>query len=413
MIRSIVRYAQLFGSTLLLKSERAVVWNHFLDWYLKRSFQKKEYTRTEKKESLHNACEWLLSSFKNMTDGGSGTYYITKGWSSSYPETSGYIIPTMYTWSKMVPEKQDEIKRIIQRCADWLLDIQKPSGGWQSAYIEHQRPEVVFNTGQVIRGLLTAYEIWQDKKYLDACQKACEWLYKSQEEDGSWIKTAYMNQPRVYDSYVAHPMLMVWKLTGDENIKISAEKNLNWIIKTQQESNGWFNNADNTIKHNNRPILHTVSYTIDGLIHCGLMLNQPEYIDAGKKAADRLLHIFYEEDLLKGRYNKNWVPEEYIICTGCAQISIIWGELWKITGDEKYLHASEKMNHQLITIQNLSAAKKMQGYGALPGSFPLWGKYEPFAYPNWATKYFADALMLELQQTENLFQHLQSHENYQ
>jgi len=33
-------------------------------------------------------------------------------------------------------------------------------------------------------------------------------------------------------------------------------------------------------------------------------------------------------------------------------------------------------------------------HGALPGSFPIFGRYAPLQYPNWATKFLADALML-------------------
>ena len=32
--------------------------------------------------------------------------------------------------------------------------------------------------------------------------------------------------------------------------------------------------------------------------------------------------------------------------------------------------------------------------GALAGSFPVWGRYAPLQYPNWATKFLADSLML-------------------
>jgi hypothetical protein len=31
--------------------------------------------------------------------------------------------------------------------------------------------------------------------------------------------------------------------------------------------------------------------------------------------------------------------------------------------------------------------------GAIKGSHPIWGGYDPFRYPNWAAKFFADALM--------------------
>ncbi|MBC8072612.1 MAG: hypothetical protein IAG13_30100, partial [Deltaproteobacteria bacterium] len=32
--------------------------------------------------------------------------------------------------------------------------------------------------------------------------------------------------------------------------------------------------------------------------------------------------------------------------------------------------------------------------GAIKGSHPIWGGYSPFTYPNWATKFFVDALLL-------------------
>jgi hypothetical protein len=33
--------------------------------------------------------------------------------------------------------------------------------------------------------------------------------------------------------------------------------------------------------------------------------------------------------------------------------------------------------------------------GGIPGSAPIWGAYARFEYPNWAAKFFADALMMD------------------
>ena len=86
-----------------------------------------------------------------------------------------------------------------------------------------------------------------------------------------------------------------------------------------------------------------------------------------------------------------------MICTGCAQVSIIWRKLYKVTDDIVFLDASERMNSLLIQIQSRAFEEKSNTLGAIPGSFPMWGRYEPFAFPNWATKFFADALMLDLE----------------
>ena len=34
--------------------------------------------------------------------------------------------------------------------------------------------------------------------------------------------------------------------------------------------------------------------------------------------------------------------------------------------------------------------------GGIAGSAPIWGSYSRFEYPNWATKFYADALMMEM-----------------
>jgi hypothetical protein len=52
------------------------------------------------------------------------------------------------------------------------------------------------------------------------------------------------------------------------------------------------------------------------------------------------------------------------------------------------------MTSLLIFVQTRDFKETSDTLGAIPGSFPIWGRYEPFAFPNWATKFFCDALML-------------------
>ena len=33
--------------------------------------------------------------------------------------------------------------------------------------------------------------------------------------------------------------------------------------------------------------------------------------------------------------------------------------------------------------------------GGIKGAYPIYGWYAPFSFPNWAAKFFIDALMLE------------------
>ena len=342
---------------------------------------------------MERAVKWLMHSQDKMPDNGFGSYHLINKWTSSYVETTGYIIPSLIEYG-IYKNNDHVIKRAIN-AADWLLEIQKKSGGWQGECIDDNRPEVVFNTGQVIRGLHAVYNYTKDTRYLNAAIKACDWLCEVQEVEGYWKKFAFLNTPRVYDSYVDAPLLMMFKITGKDLYKEKAVKNLNWITENKQYKNGWFEDCDNTIKRNDKPILHTIAYTVEGLLESGILLNDTKFIDAARKSSDKLLEFFTVNNYLNGRYDADWTGSEYLITTGCAQIAIVWMKFFRITGELRYLQSAIRMNDLLIFIQNRNTPEKADTEGALPGSYPLWGKYEPFCFPNWATKFFLDSLLLE------------------
>ena len=399
MIRSLISYIFNFIYTFCFRHERIFLIKEIIRFYPKvykisifSKWNDAFYSKEERKKASENAINWILRAQKMFKDDGIGSYHIVKRWSSSYPETTGYIIPTLIGYGKIY-NNEETINSAI-RAADWLLQIQKPSGGWQGERLEDSRPEVVFNTGQVVRGMIAAFEFTEKKKYLTSIVSACDWLCDVQEKEGYWKRFAFRNVARVYDSYVDAPLLEAYKITGNEKYKIAAIKNLDWILSKQKE-NGWFEDCDNTIKRNDKPILHTISYTIDGLFDCGVFLNDEKYISAAKKAADILLEKFKKDKFLNGRFDKNWKGYQHQINTGCAQISIVWLKLYKHFGNKEYLLASRKMNDLLIFVQNRKAFERPNTKGGLPGSFPIWGRYEPFTLPNWATKYFIDSLLLE------------------
>jgi hypothetical protein len=65
-----------------------------------------------------------------------------------------------------------------------------------------------------------------------------------------------------------------------------------------------------------------------------------------------------------------------------------------MTQDKKYLSAAKKMNYYLKTTQDLNSNNKGIR-GGIKGSHPIYGDYMSFTYPNWAAKFFVDALLLE------------------
>ncbi|MEG2069847.1 MAG: glycoside hydrolase family 127 protein [Bacteroidales bacterium] len=402
MIKSLGRYFKFFTHTILDVNSRKLVVHDFQRYYFDKKkvnhqtaypWEWKNYHESDKEKALEKAIAWLLYAQESMVDEGFGSYHLLNGWSSSYVETTGYIIPTLLQYG--ILKNNSDIIRKALAAADWLITVQKESGGWQGECIDDNRAEVVFNSGQVIRGLYAAYEYTKETRYLQAAVKGCDWLCAVQEADGRWVKNAFMQVARVYDSYVDAPLLKMYELTGNEKYKETAVKNLQWIVEKKQLPNGWLEDCDNTVKNNHKPIIHTISYTIDGLLDSGIMLNDKKLIDAAVKSANQLLSIFNSNHYLKGRFDREWQGSEYIITTGCAQIALVWMKLYKRTQRNDYFQAAQRMNNLLLFIQDRALQEERNTKGAMPGSFPIWGKYESFGFPNWATKYWADSLMME------------------
>ncbi len=51
-----------------------------------------------------------------------------------------------------------------------------------------------------------------------------------------------------------------------------------------------------------------------------------------------------------------------------------------------YLKTTQRLDHTDAAVR-----------GGIAGSAPIWGDYSRFEYPNWAAKFFADALMMDMQ----------------
>ena len=80
-------------------------------------------------------------------------------------------------------------------------------------------------------------------------------------------------------------------------------------------------------------------------------------------------------------------------------MSRLWQRLYKISGQQAYLVAAQKAITFVARTLNLETPNP-NVRGAIAGSCPIYGRYERFKYPNWAAKFFVDAV-LTLDQVEN------------
>jgi hypothetical protein len=361
--------------------------------------------------SLALTIEWLLQSHRHAPSGGSSAgYSILEGWLPSYPETTGYIIPTLWHYAEGVSDaaKKEELQKAALAMTDWEIEIQLENGavrgGWYGTdklgrFSKNDLP-VAFNTGMVLLGFAESYAQTKRDAYLRAGIRAGDWLAENQEPSGAWLKgasEATRNSGYSYYTMIAFGLAAFAKASGLEKYHHVATKHVDWVV-SQQAQNGFYKFMSFT--EGVAPYLHTIAYTIQGVLEVGLFLEREDYIRSAEKAAFELLKRFEISGNLWGEYDEKWKPvRKYWCVTGIAQMSIVWSKLYLKSGDARYFNAALKANDAIKSIQPV---KTNAGFkGAVRGSYPVWERYSRFYFPNWAAKFYADALMLELTAQEH------------
>lgn len=341
-------------------------------------------------EHLEAAIEWLYRSQDVTNCGGSAGYYsLLTGWSGPYPETSGYIVPTLYNYAEYSNSK--EARRRAERMARWLLRLQFENGAFPEGI--DPGPEAgpsVFNTGQILFGLVRAYKETQDEQFLQAAESASNWLASVQRPEGYWEYFDYQNDRHVYCSRVAWALLLVSKLSSKGDYYAVANNHLQWVL-SQQIENGWFKYAG--FKKEQSPFLHTIAYTLRGLLEAGCLLAEESYILSVKKAIDQIYTMETDNGQLKGRYNQFWEASNFYCLTGNAQIAIVNLRLASAIKENKYVRLAKK-EIEVVKRHQMFIEKSINLYGGISGSDPIWGPYMRLRIPNWGVKFFVDALLL-------------------
>src|SRR5262249_54668894 len=90
-----------------------------------------------------------------------------------------------------------------------------------------------------------------------------------------------------------------------------------------------------------------------------------------------------------------WEPAVFSSClTGSAQVATVCYRLYEHTGAQEYRAAADRLTDCLKALQMVGGPDPGVN-GGIAGSFPLLGSYMTTGYPNWATKYFLDALLCQ------------------
>lgn len=347
---------------------------------------------------LKAAADWLLLAQKSTPDDGVAHSYDVRqrAWNASYPETTGYVIPTLYDYAHLygAPEYAEAARRM----ALWESEIQMDDGGVRAGTMSAEIvAPTIFNTGQVLFGWAKAWLETHDERFKSSLTRASDWLVEAQDDDGAWRRFASpfaTSKLNSYNTRSAFGLVRAYEALGEERWLAAAVKNADWAVG-RAFANDWL--PDNCLlkMDDESALTHTIAYSIRGILEVGVAAGRQDLIERAVRMSKMVAARQRDDGALPARYLPDWKTRvDWTCVTGNSQMAINWLRLAQITGDASLKEPAIRANRFNMSIQDLNTSDA-NVRGALKGSHPINGEYMTYRYPNWATKFFMDGLMLE------------------
>lgn len=349
-------------------------------------------------EHLEAAAQWVLrAQAANGDDGVAHSYDVRKpAWLASYPETTGYMIPTLYDYAAHFG--RPAYREAARRMALWEVEVQLADGGVRAGTMAAPEPvSTIFNTGQVLFGLARAARETGDARFVEATRRAADWLSDAQDEDGCWRRFQSpftTTTSAAYNTRSAFGLVRAFEVVPEQRYLRAAGRNAAWALGTAAP-NGWLPGNCLSLQRDDRALSHTIAYSIRGLLEVGVALGRPEFVEHALGMARAMAQAQRPDGALPGYLGPDWRPLVRWTCvTGNAQMALNWLRLAHETGAAELLAHAHAANAFNMSIHELGAAQP-ERRGGVKGSHPINGAYMRWRYPNWAAKFFMDALMLQ------------------
>lgn len=345
---------------------------------------------------LAAAAAWLMRSIDVCGGNASSKgYRFMRGWMPPYPETSGYIIPTLLTLGEELG--QAEYQTAAHRLGSWLVSIQRSDGGFTGREVGVQDAPDVFDTGMILLGFNALIVTGHEEEFEAPAARACEFLVSSLNDQGCFYRNISHDILHTYNVRSAWALLAFGKLNANVRYQNAAISNVDWTLK-QQTQNGFFLN--NEFKPGGNANTHGIAYVMRGLLQCYDLSGRADVLDAVIATADALAGKFDQEGWIAAELGPEWEYRSSHIClTGYVQTAIVFYRLALLTGETRYAAIAERLVAAVANTQDTENPDAPH-CGAIAGSFPFHGAYAPLQYPNWATKFFIDALLIRRRYAE-------------
>ena len=360
-------------------------------------------------KNLHLHLDWLKKAQDMSIDNGISRGYSliqrdtdkenSLGWQPSYPETSGYIMGSLLEAGTYLSD--NDLLNRSRLLSNYLLSISKDykvKGG----HLFKDENYSVFDTAQVIKGLLNFYEFSKKKKYLNRALECSKYLLEQEviingKKTGKF-KTSSISKSLIYQEndlfniYITQALIHLFKLT-ENNEYIDLTKRILDYSLSHQKDNGFF--SKNDFNYLDRSLTHNIGYVLEALVDCGIYFKDENILNKAEIAINNIK--VDENGFLSSRYREDWSygNNKSSCLVGNAQIVLTMLKLYKITKDKDLLNKSLKIlffSQKSLKLNESEFSNK----GGVYGSFPINGDYQPFEEINWGAKYYVDVYLFLL-----------------
>lgn len=303
-------------------------------------------------EVCEKAKQWILQN--SVAEQG---IINSSGLPVSYPEVSGYYIPTLMRWG---------FRDLALTYAKWLLSIQHSSGAW---YDTEGKEPYVFDTAQILKGLLAVRDRLPGAD--EAIRKGADWILSNIQESGqlktpsqkAWGEEGVCSE--LIHLYCLSPLMEAAEVLKEPKYRAAAKRVADYYTGYHMAEIQEFGF-----------LAHFYAYVMEAFCDIG----REEVIAEPMK---RLAEMLDEKGYVPAYHDVNWVCS-----TAMFQFAVVWFKL----GDLE--HGSKALEY---------GAKLQNDSGGWYGSYPTSEHPKVFdrkEYPeyfasseiSWAVKYFLDAV---------------------
>jgi hypothetical protein len=342
---------------------------------------------------LSAGADWLKKSIAVCGGRASSKgYRFPWGWLPPYPETTGYIIPTLLNLGDEMGDPA--FHEMAVGIGHWLTTIQRYDGGFSAYELGSGQDADVFDTGMILLGFNALLHHNRSPEIAQAAARAASFLRLAIGDDGAFQRHVSHDMLHTYNVRSAWALVAYGSMENDQQAIDAGLKNVDWTL-TQQRPNGFFDN--NGFKPAGNANTHGIAYVLRGLLQVHLLTHRQDILDAVLQAAVAVRDKFEAEGWLASEIGPDWAFKSRHVClTGCAQLAIIFFRLAMLTKDPRFIAPAEQLIAQVAATQKTKEFQAVD-YVGVAGSYPIYGAYAPLQYPNWATKFMVDALLVRKQ----------------